>query len=240
MKNIKLCLIFQILLFNFLCFADTKNSEDNIKKIVNLISYANQEVCLYGAKKWPAGYNSLQLQNTFIQGQRDPQKRLEKVPYDFTNKTVLDVGTNQGGMLFFLKDKIKYGIGVDYNTKLINAANKIKSSTGSHNLDFYSFDLQSENLNSLLNFLPDKKVDICFFLAMCKWVENWKDVINFLYNISDCMLFESNVKRENQEEWISFIKKKYKSVQYINHKEDDQLILNKKKKETRKLFLCKK
>ena len=51
-------------------------------------------------KGYETGYHSLKIGDITLKGQRNPEKRLSNVNYDFTNKRVLDLGCNRGGMLF--------------------------------------------------------------------------------------------------------------------------------------------
>ena len=57
---------------------------------------------------------------------------------------MLDIGCNQGGMLYELSNRIKYGVGIDYDSRMINVANKIKSHNKLNHLDYYVFDLEKE------------------------------------------------------------------------------------------------
>ena len=213
------------------------NQNEEINKILNVLQHTKGHAT-YDGKQFPAGYQTHVLGGITFVGQRDPQKRLAKVPYDFTGKTVLDIGCNQGGMLFALKDKIKWGIGIDYDSRLVNAANRIKSFDQSFNLDFYVFDLDKEPLTMIDNFLKTKKVDICFFLSLCTWVKKWKQVIDHIYLISDVLLFESNGIDKLQAEEFEYLDKKYKKIDLISDNSDDDNI--DKYKKIRKLYICRK
>src|SRR5574337_1044888 len=70
-------------------------------------------------------------------------------------------------MLFSIADRIRSGVGVDYDYKMINVANRIRSYKGTANLDYYVFDLEKENLELLRNFIQSQKVDIVFLLSVC-------------------------------------------------------------------------
>ncbi len=209
---------------------DTRETE--IKKICNVLSYAKANN-VYSGKKFEAGYQSHTIGEHHLIGQRDLAKRLAKVPYDFTNKTVLDIGTNQGGMLLELADKIACGIGIDYDAKLINAANRLKSCIHANNVDFYVFDFDKEPLLHINNFLKSDHVDICFFLAMCCWVKNWRQVIAYAHKTADTLLFETNGSDELEQEEIACVHQMYQRVLLISEMSDDDKIQKK-----RKLFLC--
>jgi len=198
-----------------------------------LLNYTKTSGATYNGVDFPAGYHTLQINGVELPGQREPAERLELLPFDFTNKTVLDIGCNQGGMLFAVGDRISQGIGIDYDSRLINAANKIRSLKRAANLDFYVFNLEDENLSVIKDFLPDKKVDVVFLLSVCMWIKNWKEVINLATEVSDCLLFESNGRTEQQEEQIAYLRDRYKSVQQLSEKSEDD-----KSQKNRKLFYC--
>ena len=204
-----------------------------INKIVKLLDYTKEKNA-YSGKKFEAGYQTHKLGNKVIVGQRDMSKRFEKIPYDFTNKTVLDIGTNQGGMLFEIADKIKYGVGIDYNPKLINVANRLKSFSQVTNVDFYVFDLDKEQHSMIDNFLKTEKVDICFFLSMCRWVNKWRNVIDYIFKVSDTLLFEANGSQELKEQELEYLNKKYKKIILLSNLSPD----DKNPNRTRALYIC--
>lgn len=235
MKNMHRLTFLAIVLVTFsrvvLC-VNFDTQEKEIKKICNVFAHAKAKN-FYSGTKFVAGYQSHKIGDYFLVGQRDLGKRLAKVPYDFTNKTVLDIGTNQGGMLLELADKIACGIGIDYDAKLVNAANRLKSCVHANNIDFYVFDLDKEPLPHINNFLKSDRVDICFFLSMCCWVKNWKQVIEYACQTADALLFETNGSDELEKEEIAFIHQKYQRVILVSETSEDDKIQKK-----RKMFLC--
>jgi SAM-dependent methyltransferase len=159
--------------------------------------------------------------------------RLEDIPFSFDNLSVLDIGCNQGGMLYELSNRIKFGVGVDYDSRMINVANKMKSHCKLNNLDYFVFDLEKENLDYLSDFLPEDKVDVVFLLSICMWIENWREVVAKIPTISRKLIFESNGKPEQQQEQIDELKKHYKTVQLIREKSTDD-----PSQKNRQLFYC--
>lgn len=233
MNWVRLCMFSVCGAFGFSSIYPMLNQDVEVQKIVTLLDYTKGKNG-YSGKDFDAGYQTHDLGGNVIVGQRDMKRRIEKIPYDFNGKTVLDIGTNQGGMLFAISDKIKYGIGIDYNPKLINVANRIKSFSKKSNLDFYVFDLDKEPLALMDNYLITSKVDVCFFLSMCRWVKKWRNVLDHIYKISDVMIFESNGSEELRREEIEYINKKYKKVVLFSSESDDDKIFNK----TRFLYIC--
>lgn len=202
------------------------------RKVINLLDYTKQNNISYNAAKFDAGYHEIQLGKYTLTGQRKPRQRLELAPYDFSGKTVLDIGCNQGGMLHALACDIKQGIGLDYDSKMINVANRIKSLKNTGNVQFYVFDLEKESLDLIDNFLPDT-VDIVFLLSVCMWIENWRDVIRKASTISNFMLFESNGTNEQQQEQYEMLVKTYDMIQLLQDSSPDD-----PGQKNRKLYFC--
>jgi len=214
--------------------AETINGFDReSRKIINLINYTKESGVSYSGEFYNSGYHTIKIGNKILKGQRNPELRLKDVPYNFMDKKVLDLGCNQGGMLHALADKIKEGIGVDYDYRMINTANKIKSFSNNTHLNFFVINFENENLEYLKDFISGQKVDICFLLSICKWLKNWKELIAFSKSISTQMLFETNGSSEQQEKQINYLKHLYNNVQLINEKSEDDPV-----QKNRKLLIC--
>lgn len=188
---------------------------ENNNYIKNILQYTKSSKSGYQGKGFKTGYHSLNLNGEVLQGQRNPEMRLKNVPYDFTNKVVLDIGSNQGGMLFAIKDVISYGVGIDYDYRLVNAANTLSHYYQSKNINFYVHNLDKDPLSLLLDFNQSNKYDIVFLLSVCMWIDNWKEVIKWVKENSTACLFETNGTKQQQEDQIKELKK-YFSVDVIN------------------------
>jgi SAM-dependent methyltransferase len=203
----------------------------NEEKLFKLIDYAVHNKVrnvkeLFGGL-YPAGYYHININNKLIKGQRDPKERLKNVPYDFKNKTVLDIGCNQGGMLFELQKEVQKGIGIEYHPILVNIANKIKNENKYDNLEFYNYDIEKEPFELVNNYIPNPP-DIIFLLSVCMWVNNWKELIKNCSLLSKTILFESNGSDEQQEAQKQELDKYYK-VDLINEKSLDDIRQHKRK-----------
>ena len=185
----------------------------------------------YSAEQFPAAYHTINVNGRQVPGQRDPSKRLASVPIDFRGQTVLDLGCNQGGMLHEIRSLIKWGVGIDYDPHMINAANRIKSVNASDNITFYILDLQNDPLELISDFMPDRKADICFLMSVCMWLKNWQQVIDFAHSKSNSMLFETNGSPQQQNEQINYLRAKYSVVNMLSAISDDDPI-----QKFRKLF----
>lgn len=212
---------------------ETHAKDPDRVRVMNILNYTKTSEKAYNGGRFPAGYHSLHLGGLELQGQREPMERIKLVPLDFTGLTVLDIGCNQGGMLYSLSSKLAHGIGIDFDSRLINAANKIRSHAKINNLDFYVFNLEKEDLNIIRDFLPAERVDVVFLLAVCMWIDNWKEVIQFAKSISTNMLFETNGKPEQQMDQVSYLQSIYSSVQLLSTQSKEDVL-----QRNRKLYLC--
>jgi hypothetical protein len=214
---------------------DTENFTDAdervFRQIQNLLNFTKTSNSHYSAEQFPAAYHTLDVNGRQLPGQRDPSKRLASVPIDFHGQTVLDLGCNQGGMLHQIRSQIKWGVGIDYDPHMINAANRIKSVNASENISFYILDLQNDPLELISDFMPDWKADICFLLSVCMWLKNWQKVIDFAHSKSDSMLFETNGSPLQQDQQVNYLRTKYPVIKLLSEISDDDPI-----QKFRKLF----
>lgn len=206
--------------------------ENNTKKALSVINYTKKDNKAYAGKKFESAYHTVKLGDKVFTGQRKNFDRIDNLEkeFDFTGKVVLDIGCNAGGLLHGLSSKIKYGVGVDFSSKCINAANIIKDHNSISNLNFYTFNLDKEDVNIIPNFVLSDKIDVCCFLAMAKWVKMWKEVVGFCKENSPYLIFESNGRVRFQSEQLSFLKNNYSSVTKIKNEEGNT---------ARLIYLCK-
>jgi SAM-dependent methyltransferase len=210
------------------CINDDERLFRQIQNVLNFTKTSNSD---YSAKQFAAAYHTININGREIPGQRNPSTRLASVPIDFRGKTVLDLGCNQGGMLHQIRSLVKWGVGVDYDPRMINAANRIKSVNASENIAFYIFDLQNDPLELIDDFMPDRKADVCFLLSVCMWLKNWQQVIDFAHSKSNSMLFETNGSPFQQDQQINYLKKKYSAISMLSETSDDDSV-----QKCRKLF----
>lgn len=215
---------------------DTTNDNDvnrGVKKIMNLLNYTKKSSVSYSAGDFESGYHTFKIDEYNFKGQRDPELRFKDLPFSLDKLSVLDIGCNQGGMLYAFSDVIKYGVGIDYDSRMINVANKLKSYNNINNLDYYVFDLENEDLNYIYDLLPEDKVDVVLLLSICMWISNWRDVVLFSARISEKMIFESNGSTEEQKVQIEYLKEIYHNVQLIHSTSEDD-----PSQKMRKLYYC--
>jgi SAM-dependent methyltransferase len=176
-------------------------------RIVNIINYSKDVKKSYGGKTYEFGYHTLHIGDEVLHGQRNNSMRIISIPYSFENKVVLDIGCGPGGMLHTLSSIITFGVGVDFNPRLINLANAVKQYNGLTNIAFYVFDVENEPLPFMLNFLDKyEKIDVCLFLSLAKWVKSWKKVVQYCKSIASMLVFESNGSTLEQKNQIAFVR----------------------------------
>jgi hypothetical protein len=80
-----------------------------------------------------------------VQGQRDPDVRHQLLHgvVDFAGKTVLDIGSNAGGMIFAKATIVKQAVGVDFDPAMVGIANRIARRLGwpSEEIGFHHHDI---------------------------------------------------------------------------------------------------
>ena len=186
------------------------------QKILNLLNYTKKSGTQYAATHFNAGYHSITIEGKTFDGQRNPSERLNLVPFDFHDATVLDIGCNQGGMLFELSKKLRHGVGIDCDYRMVNAANRVSTNRGSHNIDFFVINLETESLDLIDNFLPEEDISIVFLLSVCMWIKNWHQVVDKAASLSKSILFESNGSEKQQEEQERYLRTMYKKVTLVS------------------------
>ncbi len=200
-----------------------RNEEKTISKIKNLLNYTKTSGSAYSAKHYPAGYHTLRIQDKQLQGQRDPLDRFKKLQIDFAGLRVLDIGCNQGGMLFAVADEIKWGVGVDFDYRMVNCCNKLAGLTGrASKLQFYCFNIDKDPHGLLYDFLPGEEatVDVVFLLAVCMWVDRWQPIIDECAKLTNRLVFESNGEPDVQTAQIEYVKRKFSDVRMIDDGSD--------------------
>ena len=180
-----------------------------------------------------AGYYSLELKGKKFRGQRDCQELLAQIPFDFKGKIVADLGCNIGGMLHSLARTIRKGYGFDFNPNCINAAQLISRLNESPNLEFFTFDLETQPLSLLKCFMRGEKVDICLLLAKSCWLERWEQVLFEASQIAEAMLFESNGTARQQEQQAALLRKYYEKVMLLSQQSHGDFTPRE-----RRLYLC--
>ncbi len=168
------------------------------------------------------GYHSFDLFTFRVQGQRNPKQRFEKIRrfYDFTNKNVLDLGCNTGGMLFHIPE-IARGVGVDYDQTCIDSCCTFRDRLMfACRLDFYKHDLNNFSCVKFCDSIQFKP-DIIFLLSLGSWVEKWKVLYKEAFQICNTILLEINNVTEGGPQLEFFEKELGAKLTLISDKSDD-------------------
>ena len=178
-----------------------------MNKLIEILNYTKNNNKPYDGKNYDIGYQSIRINNVLLKGQRDCEERLNLIKkyVDFKDKIVLDIGCYYGGMLFPLTE-IKEGVGIDLSYLNINGANAVNNYFDKTNLSFYVFNLDTDKLSLLNNFFKNTKIEIAFVLSICMWIKKWKELIDFLKNNVEIIIFESNGSNIQQNEQIEYLK----------------------------------
>jgi SAM-dependent methyltransferase len=196
--------------------------EAEIVAVMNLVNYAKRSQAQYAAAQHQGGYHTLDLDGRIIEGQRKPRERLAPLPFDLAGASVLDVGCNQGGMLLAAREKgIRWGVGIDYDYRMVNAATRIKAFKGLERINFYCLDVDREELGFIRDLLPEGRVDIVFLLSVCMWIERWRELITFCSTLAPRMLFEANGSEEQQVDQEAHLRTTYSRVEMLRDRSYD-------------------
>jgi SAM-dependent methyltransferase len=218
----------------FLQLLDSPSPEDEkTVAVFRILDEVRRSGESYSGIDFLVGYHSLELNGRMYRGQRECSHRLANIPFDFTNKVVVDLGCNSGGMLHALSRIIAQGYGFDFNPKCVNAAQSIKLLKGVSNLQFFTFDLDRDDLSLLPCFIFHKKVDICFLLSVCMWLKRWRMVVQQAAMLANAILFESNGTTEQQAEQVALLRTCFAEVQLLSDSSHDDPLQS-----ARKLYLC--
>lgn len=135
---------------------DSLNFDKNrkIRKDLSLINNKNDNFFDYGV-----GYYYQSSDKLGLRGLRDSLFRKKQINIEelTIGKRILDIGTNTGFLLFEFENNFKYALGIDYNPKLIDIANRSKDYLKINNIEFKTQDFQSCEIN--------EKYDIILSLA---------------------------------------------------------------------------
>ena len=187
----------------------------------------------YSGGRYLAGYHSLRIMGRYFRGQRDCEERLASVPFEFADRVVLDLGCNVGGMLHPLARVVREGIGVDGDSRCINAANLVAQVNGAGKLHFHTFDLERDELADLRVLTLGRKIDICLMLSVAMWIANWKEVVHFASTLANFMLFETNGSTHQQDEQLAQLRHCFSDVTLLQDRSPDDPF-----QKHRALYLC--
>lgn len=191
-------------------------------QVLNLISFAKQRRTAYAANGFEAAYHTMVINGQVFSGQRDPAARIRSMPIEFNGRSVLDIGCNQGGMLFALSPVIKWGVGVDNNANLINVCNKIAAVQSANNLSFFTHNVSVDPIETLRDMLPSiEGVDVVLLLSVCGWIRNCESVVRFARKVGKMIVLETNGTAQSQQQQIRLVEAEFGSSTVVQRTSAD-------------------
>ena len=180
---------------------------NNLNYMINVIRLDQQRS--YKSYDYGQGYFYQSIPDVEISGYRDTELRVEELSLkEITkNKSVLDIGSNAGAILFNLRNLIKLGVGVENNSFLIKISNLIKQHLNTKNISFIEKDFE--------DFKMSDKFDIVLSLANHKTFDgNTKQNLRQYFEKirkhlkkDGKLIFESHPPEiENEDQYIEVLK----------------------------------
>ena len=178
-------------------------------------------------KSLEGGYNSFNVFNLNIVGQRNNKKRIEEISkhVSFENKNIIDFGCNTGGITFHLKNP-NFVLGIDFDNKSIKACkyiHKLLIKQEPSLKDRYKFlrkDLNTDNLEFINSYISGS-ADIIFLMSLGSWIKNWQNLYEFSIKKSKNIILEINNADEGKQQLDFFYKNKKTVKEIINSSDDD-------------------
>jgi SAM-dependent methyltransferase len=172
------------------------------------------------------GYHSYDIDDMFIQGQRNPKRRLEYIRQhiDLTNKVVYDFGCNVGAMLHHMPE-IKQGVGFDYDGSCIEAGNNISKLLGiDDKVNLFKHDFDKDDYDTL-RYNMIKPIDVSFLLALGSWVKTWPKLYGLVNAHSKVIILETNNDKEGKAQ-LDFFKELGRTITLVSNMSDDDVTGN--------------
>lgn len=201
---------------------DAAKDAERLERVLRMLGRTRESGTAYAGMQYPAGYHQFVANGAVVAGQRDPALRLALVPVVWVGRTVLDLGCNQGGMVFeALRQGAACGVGVDRDPQMVNAATKLAQWHACTDAHFFVHDLDAPELDRLLDFLPIGEPDVILLMAMSIWLERWRTVIAWAARHCSVLVFESNGSSSEQDEQIAELRRRFPVVTQLSASSDD-------------------
>jgi SAM-dependent methyltransferase len=174
-------------------------------------------------------YNSFALPYLGVDpsvAQRRTDSRLAKFGVreaDISGKTVLDIGSNIGGILFELqKFRPRRCEGIEFDSSKVSVARRVAAYNGLNNTVF-----QQRNIDNTSSQDIEEMFDVVFCLAVIEHVERRQHLYDLLGQVTrNVLFFEGNAATDPQEVIASLRKAQFSEVEYLGFSDDDCLARN--------------
>jgi acetyltransferase-like isoleucine patch superfamily enzyme/2-polyprenyl-3-methyl-5-hydroxy-6-metoxy-1,4-benzoquinol methylase/predicted Ser/Thr protein kinase len=169
--------------------------------------------------------------------QRDTKKRLINFGVSsevIKNKTVLDIGSNIGGIAFeIFKMCPKKIVCLEYDKNKVDISNLIVKIHNFNNIFFYQKDVETD---SFMSDFTDA-FDVVFCLSLIAHLREKEEFLKKVYKIcNDFFFLEGNSSTNSQDMVNLLLKIGFKKVHFIGYSNDDR----NKNNNIRPLFICNK
>ena len=189
--------------------------KDKMASVLKVLNYTKADEVGVDEASFVADYNAACIQDEIFLWHRSPQVDLLPIRYDFSGKRALDLGCLNGDLLHRLTHTLSFGVGVDANSRRINAANALKAVSQAENIHFYTFDLNTEDLSMLTSFALGESFDICLCANVLLDVNRWKELLLFCSTNSAALFVETYGNADEQEKQFNFIESLYQNIKLI-------------------------
>lgn len=155
------------------------------------------------------------------EAQRDCTRRLENfrvAPESLREKTILDLGSNVGGMLFEIQ-KLNPGrcVGVEYDKDKVQLATKIAAYCGLNNVSFFHADIDKLKIKAV-----EGPFDVVFCLAVEAHVKSTRHLYALLsFATRETLYFEGNATTDPAEVESQLRKNGFVHVECVGLSDDD-------------------
>ena len=213
---------------NIIRYLDIEYSRNIIKLIKEKLSNTTKIKHFNGwYNRTLYGYHSFDINNIKLIGQRNPNIRLKKIKeyINFENKTLIDFGCNNGGMIFHIPE-LRKAIGIDFDANCIKSCEEMSLLLG-YDIE-YKFKRQDLNKFDLIKYLYEEemnKVDIIFLLSLGSWVKNWEKLYKDSLKKSEIIVLETNNDKEGLPQ-LELFRKLECEIIMISDKSDDDMTGN--------------
>ena len=155
------------------------------------------------------------------QAQRDAARRLEQFgvhPEDICGKRVLDLGCNNGAILFQLSNYgPACGLGVEYDPEKVDLARRIATFAGIERLEFRVGDLDA---------LEAREIGAPFDVVLCLAIEAHVQKPDHLYRLladmtRGVLLFEANASTSPKSVHAELAKVGFREIRHLGTCDDD-------------------
>ena len=155
--------------------------------------------------------------------QRDCELRLKSFKVDkedIQDKTILDLGSNIGGMIFETqKFKPQRSLGIEYDESKVHVANRVAAFSNLKDVHFQQGDIDFLTLKAIKG-----KYDVTFCLAIEAHVKKPDRLYDFLAEATnELLLFEGNATTDINEVRRKLKDAGFKKVEYLGVCDDDYL-----------------